>query len=149
MLVLWHIDKVRESIVWVQEMPFPNSPFKCRLVFQASWSQFWFNNLLKIQLISMPLSDKDLCSDFTASTISALPDCLFFLNCSFWNMKALIIIWTIDINTQLAQDKIQVVNLSMENSPSQGSKKFKLKKRNPVFNKQFIQRFTPVERRVW
>lgn len=53
------------------------------------------------------------------------------------------------MNTYFTQNKIQIVNLSMENIPSQQSMKFKLKQRNIVFNKQLIQRLPPVERWVW
>lgn len=52
------------------------------------------------------------------------------------------------MNTYFTQNKIQIVNLSMENIPSQQSMKFKLKQRNIVFNKQLIQRLPPVERWV-
>lgn len=107
---------------------FSNSPFNHnKLVCEASWSQFWFNNLLKYN--SFPCLYEIRTSALISQHPPYLQDCLFFLNCSFWNMKALIIIWTTDINTQLAQDKMQVINLSMENSSSQGSKEFKLKKK--------------------
>lgn len=58
-------------------------------------------------------------------------------------MKALIIIWTTDINTQLAQDKMQVINLSVENSSSQGSKEFKLKKKKSRIQQAIYSKVYP------